>query len=111
MACSSFDCGILNIRIGEHIAPETGSLMGIVDLHNSELLHKLVIDLEFLLFELGNNLLSEVDRNDVNQHPQVLQFLLRLKTYIKWTLTFSIVLSMPDASFSFLNMVLIVFLP
>ena len=75
---SSFDSGIFHIRVRQHIAPKTSSLVSIVDLHDSELLHKFVIDLEFLLLELRDYLFSKVNSDDVDQHSQVLELLLSL---------------------------------
>jgi hypothetical protein len=69
---SSFDCCIFNIRIDENIAPKTGSLMSIVDLHNSELLHELMIYFEFLLSEERNYLLSQINGNDINEDAKIL---------------------------------------
>jgi hypothetical protein len=87
--------------------------MSIVDLHDCELLHELMINFKFLLSEKRNYLLSQVNGNDVNEYAKILQFFFRL--YIckldLYELTFSIELSMTVASFSFLKSVLIVFLP
>ena len=54
------------MRILEHSGPEGGSLMRVVDLNDSELLHKLVVNLELLLLELRNNLFSQVDCKNSN---------------------------------------------
>jgi hypothetical protein len=54
------------MRVLEHSGPEGGSLMCVVDLNDSELLHKLVVNLELLLLELRNNLFSQVDCKNSN---------------------------------------------
>ncbi len=48
----------------EDLAPEASGLMSIVDLDHSELLHQLVVDLQLVLLELGNHLLSQIDGQD-----------------------------------------------
>ena len=40
--------------------------MRVIDLNDSELLHKLVVNLELLLLELRNNLFSQVDCQNSN---------------------------------------------
>ena len=46
--------------------------MSIVDLHNCELLHELMIYFEFLLSEERNYLLSQINGNDINEDAKIL---------------------------------------
>ena len=65
---SDLDGGILDVGVGEDVGPEGGSLVGVVDFHHCELLHELLVDLQLVLLELGDDLLAEVDRHDVDQN-------------------------------------------
>jgi hypothetical protein len=50
--------------------------VSIVDLDDSELLHQLVIYLQLFLLELGNHLLTHVDRQDCYNSVEVFKLLL-----------------------------------
>jgi len=50
-----------DVRVGQYLTPEASDLMGIVDLHHIELLDDLMINLDLLLLELRNYLLTQVD--------------------------------------------------
>ena len=54
---------IFDLGVGEDVAPEAGGLMRIIDFDHGELLHELVVDLQFVLLKLGDDLLTEVDRD------------------------------------------------
>jgi hypothetical protein len=56
--------------------------VGVVDLHDRELMHKFVIDFELFLLEGGHNLLAKVNGHDINQHSKVLKFLLSLQVIL-----------------------------
>ena len=68
MICSSLRLlrnGHLDIWVGKYVAPKTGNLMGIIDLHDVELLDDLLIYLDLPLFEHWDDLLAQINRNEV----------------------------------------------
>ena len=69
----------LDVWVRQDLAPETGDLMRIVDLHDVELLDNFLVNLQPSLFEWWHNLLSQVDRDKVMQSSQVFDFFVSLK--------------------------------
>ena len=52
--------------------------MSIIDLHDVELLHNFGVDFQLLFFKRRHYLLAQVDRDDVMQHVQVVNFFVLL---------------------------------
>ena len=53
--------------------------MSIIDLHNIELLDNFGVDFQLLFFKWRHYLLTQVDRDDVMQHVQVVNFFVSLQ--------------------------------
>jgi hypothetical protein len=57
----SFVCGVLDVGVVEHSAPEGGDLMRVVDLDDVELLDQFGIDLKLLSLESWNDPLAQIN--------------------------------------------------
>ncbi len=95
----SFLGGILDVGIVEDSAPETSHLVRVIDLYDCELLHEFSVDFELVLLELRNDLFPQVNRHNLQQRLQVINFLLSLNIITFSNLTTSILLTMPPVSF------------
>jgi len=73
-----FLIGCLDVWIRQDLAPEGSDLMRVVDLHHVELLNNLLIDLQSSLLEWWHYRLTQVDRDQVMQMRQVLDFFVSL---------------------------------
>lgn len=111
-----FLIGCLDVWIRQDLAPEGSDLMRVVDLHHVELLNDLLVDLQSSLLEWWHYRLTQVDRDQVMQMRQVLDFFVSLYKIGKINkqntlLTFSILSTIAPVSPCFLNMVFTVFFP
>ena len=59
--------GVLDVGVGQHVRPEGSDLVGVVDLHNIELLYDLGVYVYLLHLEDGYHLLAQVDGDEVVQ--------------------------------------------
>ena len=69
---------MFDVWILKNVAPVTGDLMSIVDLHHIKLLHNLSVNFGFALFEFWNDSLAEVDGYYVIQNAQGFDLFLSL---------------------------------
>ena len=70
--------GALDVGVGKHVGPERGDLMGVVDLHNVELLYDLGVYTNFFHLKDWYNLFAKIDRDQVVERSQGLNFLISL---------------------------------
>ncbi len=62
-----------NMLIRQNLVPESSSDEWVVDLLACEALHNFIVNLELLLFELWNDLISQVLSDNINQDLEVLK--------------------------------------
>ena len=68
----------LDVWVRQDLAPEASDLMRVIDLHDVELLNDLLVNLQSSLLEWRHYGLSQVDRDQVMQCIQVLDFFVSL---------------------------------
>ena len=80
--------------------------MSVVDLDHSELLHKLVIDLQLVLFEGWDDLLAEVDSNDRDKSLQVVHLLsCNFNCSLQFALIFLVLEDSSDSLFASIDVI------
>jgi hypothetical protein len=62
---SVFLHGLFDVGIGQNLAPETGDLMRVIDLHDVELLYDLAVYFDFPVLELWHDTFTQIDGNNV----------------------------------------------